>query len=58
MTHMPFARYWSPIAAMMLLSFLSYVDRNALAILSQTILRETGINAEQYGWMISAFSAA
>jgi MFS transporter, ACS family, aldohexuronate transporter len=50
--------YWSPIAAMMLLSFLSYVDRNTLAILSQTILRETGITAESYGWMISAFSAA
>jgi ACS family hexuronate transporter-like MFS transporter len=43
---------------MMLLSFLSYVDRNTLAILSQTILRETGITAESYGWMISAFSAA
>ncbi len=42
----------------MLLSFLSYVDRNTLAILSQTILRETGLSAEQYGWMISAFSAA
>ncbi len=58
MTHMRSRGYWSPIAAMMLLSFLSYVDRNTLAILSQTILRETGINAEQYGWMISAFSAA
>jgi ACS family hexuronate transporter-like MFS transporter len=58
MTHMRSRGYWSPIAAMMLLSFLSYVDRNTLAILSQTILRETGISAEQYGWMISAFSAA
>jgi ACS family hexuronate transporter-like MFS transporter len=43
---------------MMLLSVLSYVDRNVLAILSQTILRETGLSAEQYGWMISAFSGA
>ena len=51
-------RYWSPIAAMMLLSLISYVDRNVLAILSQTILRETGLSAEQYGWIISAFSAA
>jgi ACS family hexuronate transporter-like MFS transporter len=58
MAHMRTRGYWSPIAAMMLLSFLSYVDRNTLAILSQTILRETGLNAEQYGWMISAFSAA
>jgi ACS family hexuronate transporter-like MFS transporter len=58
MPHMGSVRYWSPVAAMMLLSLLSYVDRNVLAILSQTILRETGLNAEQYGWMISAFSAA
>jgi len=43
---------------MMLLSVISYVDRNVLAILSQTILRETGLSAEQYGWMISAFSCA
>jgi len=43
---------------MMLLSLISYVDRNVLAILSQTILRETGLSAEQYGWIISAFSAA
>jgi ACS family hexuronate transporter-like MFS transporter len=55
---MRFARYWGPIGAMMLLSVLSYVDRNVLAILSHTILRETRLSAEQYGWMISAFSGA
>jgi ACS family hexuronate transporter-like MFS transporter len=43
---------------MMLLSFLSYVDRNVLALLSQTILKDVGLTAEQYGWIISAFSAA
>lgn len=43
---------------MTLLSLLSYVDRNALALLAPTVLREAGLNAEQYGWMISAFSAA
>jgi ACS family hexuronate transporter-like MFS transporter len=43
---------------MMLLSFLSYVDRNILAILSPTILRETHLSAEDYGLVISAFSAA
>jgi ACS family hexuronate transporter-like MFS transporter len=43
---------------MMLLSLLSYVDRNVLALLSPTILRETGLSVTQYGWMISAFSAA
>jgi ACS family hexuronate transporter-like MFS transporter len=47
-----------PTAAMMLLSLLSYVDRNVLAILSTTILAETKLDAEQYGQMISAFQAA
>jgi ACS family hexuronate transporter-like MFS transporter len=52
------AKWWMPTAAMMLLSLLSYADRNVLAILSHTILREEGLSAEQYGWIISAFSAA
>jgi ACS family hexuronate transporter-like MFS transporter len=52
------ANRWIPTAAMMLLSLLSYVDRNVLAILSPTILRETRISAEDYGWIISAFSFA
>jgi ACS family hexuronate transporter-like MFS transporter len=43
---------------MMLLSLLSYVDRNVLAILSPTILQETHLTAEDYGFVISAFSAA
>lgn len=54
----PRASRWIPTAAMMLLSLLSYVDRNVLAILSPTILRETHIGAEDYGWIISAFSVA
>jgi MFS transporter, ACS family, hexuronate transporter len=52
------AKWWAPTAAMLLLSLLSYVDRNVLALLAPTILRETGLNAQQYGWTISAFSAA
>jgi MFS transporter, ACS family, hexuronate transporter len=52
------AKWWMPTAAMTLLSFLSYVDRNVLALLSQTILKDVGLTAEQYGWIISAFSAA
>jgi len=52
------ASRWVPTAAMMLLSLLSYVDRNVLAILSPTILRETRMSAQQYGWVISAFSFA
>jgi ACS family hexuronate transporter-like MFS transporter len=43
---------------MLLLSLLSYVDRTTLALLSAMILSETGLNAEQYGWAISAFSVA
>jgi ACS family hexuronate transporter-like MFS transporter len=52
------AAWWMPTAAMTLLSLLSYVDRNALAQLSHTIMSEQGLSAEQYGWIISAFSAA
>jgi len=52
------ASRWIPTAAMMLLSLLSYVDRNVLAILSPTILRDTHISAADYGWIISAFSFA
>ncbi len=41
---------------MMLVSVISYIDRNTLALLAPTILRETGLSAEQYGFVISAFS--
>jgi ACS family hexuronate transporter-like MFS transporter len=43
---------------MMLVSLVSYVDRNTLALLAPTILAELHLSAEQYGWMISAFSVA
>jgi ACS family hexuronate transporter-like MFS transporter len=43
---------------MMLVSLISYIDRNTLALLAPTILKETGLSAEQYGWIISAFSVA
>ncbi len=43
---------------MMLVSLISYVDRNTLALLAPTILRETHLTNEQYGWIISAFSLA
>jgi ACS family hexuronate transporter-like MFS transporter len=51
-------KWWAPTAAMLLLSLLSYVDRNVLALLAPSILRDTGMSAEQYGWIISAFSIA
>lgn len=49
---------WIPALAMMLVSLISYIDRNTLALLAPTILKETNLNAEQYGWIISAFSTA
>ena len=49
---------WFPAISMMLVSVISYIDRNTLAILAPTILRETGLSAQQYGFIISAFSIA
>ena len=51
-------RTWAPTAAMMLVSLVSYIDRNTLAILSPTILAELHLSAAQYGWMVSSFSVA
>ncbi len=43
---------------MMLVSLISYIDRNTLALLAPTILRETGLTNEQYGFIVSGFSIA
>ena len=43
---------------MMLVSLISYIDRNTLALLAPTILRETAMSAKEYGFIISAFSIA
>ena len=43
---------------MMLVSTISYIDRNTLALLAPTILRDTHLSNEQYGFIISAFSIA
>jgi ACS family hexuronate transporter-like MFS transporter len=43
---------------MMLVSMVSYIDRNTLALLIPTIMRDTGLTAEEYGWIVSAFSVA
>lgn len=51
-------RAWIPVFAMMLVSLISYIDRNTLAVLSPTILKETGLSNEQYGWIIASFSVA
>lgn len=51
-------RRWTPTLSMLLVSLVSYLDRHTLAILSPTILADCGLTAEQYGWIISAFSLA
>lgn len=43
---------------MMLVSTISYVDRNAIAVLIPTIQAETGITGREYGWIVAAFSYA
>jgi len=49
---------WIPSISMMLVSVISYIDRNTLALLAPTILLETGLSNEQYGYIISSFSIA
>jgi MFS transporter, ACS family, hexuronate transporter len=49
---------WLPSVSMWLVSLISYIDRNTIAILAPLILRETHLNAEQYGFIISCFSVA
>lgn len=51
-------RIWFPALTMLAVSLISYIDRNTLALLAPTILSETQLTAEQYGWVISAFSVA
>lgn len=51
-------RHWVPAVSMLLVSLISYIDRNTLALLAPTILRENHLSAEQYGWIISSFSIA
>jgi MFS transporter, ACS family, hexuronate transporter len=54
----PMTRRWLPAFSMMLVSTISYIDRNTLALLAPTILRDAHLSNEQYGFMISAFSIA
>ena len=43
---------------MMLVSLISYIDRNTLALLAPTMLAELHLSGEQYGWVVSGFSIA
>lgn len=47
---------WIPAVTMMLMSLISYIDRNTLAVLAPTILEEMKLSTEQYGFIVSAFS--
>jgi ACS family hexuronate transporter-like MFS transporter len=49
---------WLPAVSMMLVSTISYIDRNTLALLAPAILRDTHLSNEQYGFIISGFSIA
>ena len=51
-------RIWAPSAAMMSCGVLAYIDRQALAVLSPTILQDMGLSAEAYATALSAFSFA
>src|SRR4051794_16409553 len=48
-------RVWVPCFGMALCSWLSFVDRQGLASLSPTILKETGMNAQQFAGVNSYF---
>jgi ACS family hexuronate transporter-like MFS transporter len=49
---------WTASGAMMLCSWLSYVDRQMLAVLSPTILADTGMSVERYATVVAWFSYA
>jgi ACS family hexuronate transporter-like MFS transporter len=49
---------WAPTASMMLVSLVSYIDRNTLALLAPTLLAELHLSARDYGLIISSFSVA
>src|SRR5580704_2963353 len=51
-------RMWVPSTVLMLSSLLSYVDRQVLAVLSPTILHDTGLSSAAYTDALSAFSIA
>ena len=48
-------RMWVPCLGMALCSWLSFVDRGVLGILAPTILGETGMTAQDLGWVIFWF---
>src|SRR5580693_10666845 len=51
-------RMWVPVLLMMTCSWLSYIDRQALAVISPMVLKDTGLTAGDYADAVSAFSIA
>ena len=51
-------RMWVPVMVMMTCSWLSYIDRQALAVISPMILKDTGLSASDYTDAVAAFSIA
>ena len=51
-------RMWVCCFALMFCSWLSYVDRQVLAVLSPVILHDVGLTAQSYGELVAAFSIA
>src|SRR5271154_6050857 len=49
-------RMWVPVFVVMTASCLSYIDRQALAVISPMILKDTGLSAASYAEAISVFS--
>ena len=49
---------WIPALTMMLVSLISYIDRSTLAVLSPTILKDTHLSTESYGYIVAAFNVA
>jgi len=46
---------WIPCMGMAACSWLAFVDRQVLAVLSPTILKETGLSAQDYGTAFASF---
>src|SRR3989442_3122409 len=51
-------RVWVPCVGMALCSLLSFIDRQVLAVLSPTILKDTGLTPADFGWVVSFFFCA
>lgn len=49
---------WYMILLVCAITIINYLDRTALGVAAPTIMETTGINKEQYSWIVSAFQFA